>query len=82
MERSIVSSDSLALQVEAELEKLKRWIRKLWEPVSLEALRYAFAFTREMDEGVRGVLELRAGAMLADLPADVVRIDSQRTVGW
>ena len=59
-------------------------MRKLCDPGSLEARRKAAALTRETEEGVGVRTEVLsgAGAMLVDIPADVIRMDSQRTVGW
>ena len=78
-DKSTGSSANLARNAEAESEKSERWMRKLWDPSSLEARRNAAALIREIDGGVRGTRV--AGAMLADLPVDVVGIDSLRTVG-
>ena len=77
--KSTGPSANLAQNAEAESEKSERWIQKLWDPSSLEAWGNTPALIREIDGGVRetGV----AGAMLADLPADVVGIDYLRTVG-
>ena len=67
-------------------------MQKLWDPGSLEALRKAAALMMEMDGGAETIgedgvcgdakVELGAGAMLADLAADVVGNESCRTVGW
>ena len=44
----------------------------------------ASALIKEIDEGAEGggTVFPGAGVMLADIPADVVGIDSRRTVGW
>ena len=69
-------------------------MRKLCDPASLEALRKASAVMRETGGGLelggesetggeseRGGNEF-AGAMLADLAADVVGNDSRSPLGW
>lgn len=59
---------------------------KLWKSRSLEALRKALTSMRGMKGGkelkfVENV-KLSAKAMLVNLAADVIRIESHRTVGW
>ena len=48
----------------------------------MEAQRKATALIRKTEGGVRIGVVSGAGVMLADLPADVVRMDSRRIVEW
>ena len=86
LERSTGSSASLALKAEVALEMLERCIWKLWDPSSLEAWRNATVLIREMLGGALSekLRELGggAGAMLVDLPADVIGNETPGTRDW